>query len=107
MIFLAGADLFKYNLADAIDQAEMGEAGGGQVLGQGKLGAEGSVDGEEAEGYGAGYVAAVGVDFGVEVFEGAGAVCGWVSSLVLLRWREYWGHSGRPSSQSESHESNV
>lgn len=66
--------MLEYDLADAIGETEVGEAGGGQVLGQGELGDEGGVDGEEGESYG---VAALGIDFGVEVFEGAGAVYGW------------------------------
>ncbi len=33
------------------------------------------MDGEESDGYGAGDIAAVGIDLRVEIFEGAGAVC--------------------------------
>jgi len=73
--FLAFGYFLQDDFSHTVDHAEVGETGGGDVLGEGKFGGEGAVDGEEGEGYGAGYVAAVGVDFCVEVFEGTGAVC--------------------------------
>lgn len=67
--------MLQNDFADTVDHAEMGQACGRKVLWEGQLGGESGVDGEEGDGYGAGDIAAVGVDLGVEVFKGAGAVC--------------------------------
>lgn len=68
------ANLVEDDLAHAVDHAEVGEAGRGEELREGELSGESAVDGEEGQGDGAGDVAAVGVDLGVELLERARAV---------------------------------
>jgi hypothetical protein len=73
---LRRADLGAEGLPRPVDEAEEGQAGRGQELRQGQLGGQGLVHGVEREGDGPGEVAAVGVDVGVDVLEGAGPVGG-------------------------------